>query len=170
MNILNILHIQPPARALIGALLSLAGMLASVAVIASEKVSTVQHPAWQQECSACHVAYPPKMLSAASWRAVMGGLDKHFGSDASLDAATQSDILRFLELNAGKRETSLNGKPQLRITETRWFVQEHTKALPRNIWKHPAVKSAANCVACHTVAEKGNYSERSLRLPKGINQ
>jgi hypothetical protein len=107
------------------------------------------------------------MLSAASWRAVMGGLGKHFGSDASLDEKSHSEILRFLESHAGKRSTDLNGKPLLRITETRAFVHEHSEELPRGIWKHPAVKTAANCQACHTAAEKGDYSERTLRLPKG---
>ncbi len=31
----------------------------------------------------------------------MSGLDKHFGSDASLDAATAREISGFLEQNAG---------------------------------------------------------------------
>ncbi|MGZ8268326.1 MAG: diheme cytochrome c, partial [Burkholderiales bacterium] len=38
---------------------------------------------WKAECSSCHVAYPPKLLSAQTWRRLMGGLDKHFGTDAS---------------------------------------------------------------------------------------
>lgn len=166
---MKILRVKRPTCFGMGAL-SVVVMLSSASGYAGDRKPTAQHPAYQQECSACHVAYPPKLLSVASWRTVMSGLDKHFGSDASLDAATQADILHFLEQNAGKRETSLNGKPQLRITETSWFVQEHSGELPRNIWKHPAVKSAANCAACHTAAEKGNFSERTLRLPKGINQ
>jgi nitrate/TMAO reductase-like tetraheme cytochrome c subunit len=130
--------------------------------------TAVRNPAYQQECSACHVAYPPQFLSAASWRAVMDGLDKHFGSDASLEPAAHAEILRYLEAYAGRRDTAAAGKPQLRITETRWFVHEHSEELPANVWKNPAVKSAANCMACHTVADKGDFSERSLRLPKGV--
>lgn len=147
-----------------------AGLLVAVGGFpahAGEPRMAARNPAYQQECSACHVAYPPQFLSAASWRAVMGGLDKHFGSDASLDPASQGEILRYLETNAGRRETSAAGRPQLRITETRWFVHEHSEDLPRDIWKNPAVKSAANCMACHTAADKGDYSERTLRLPKG---
>lgn len=130
----------------------------------------VSNPAYQQECSACHVAYPPQFLSAASWRAVMAGLPRHFGSDASLDPAIHAEILRYLETSAGRRDTAAGGKPQLRISETRWFVHEHSEELPRNIWNNPAVKSAANCVACHTAAEKGDFTERTLRLPKGVNK
>jgi len=132
--------------------------------------AAVRNPAYQSECAACHVAYPPQLLSAASWRAVMDGLGKHFGSDASLDPATHAEILRHLEANAGRRDTVAAGKPQLRITETRWFVHEHSDELPRDVWKHPAVKSAANCAACHTAADKGDFSDRTLRLPKGVHK
>ena len=131
---------------------------------------TINNRAMQQECGSCHVVYPPQFLSAASWRAVMGGLDKHFGTDASLDAATRSEILHYLQANAGTRETSRGGKPLLRISETRWFMHEHSEELPRDIWRNPAVKSAANCSACHRTAERGNYSERSLRIPGGLNK
>ncbi len=146
----------------------LALCLAASASSASEGRYSINHPGYQQECGSCHVAYPPQMLSSASWRAVMGGLDKHFGTDASLDEKTHSQILRFLLANAGKRSTDSNGKPLLRITETRGFIHEHSEELPQDIWKHPAVKTAANCQACHTAADKGDYSERSLRLPKGV--
>jgi hypothetical protein len=144
--------------------------VASLPVQAAETRLAARNPAYQQECSACHVAYPPQLLSAASWRAVMGGLDKHFGSDASLDPAIHAEILRYLEVNAGRRDSSAAGKLQLRITETRWFVHEHSEELPRNIWKNPAVKSAANCAACHTAADKGDFSERTLSVPKGANK
>jgi hypothetical protein len=33
------------------------------------------------------------------------------------------------------------------------------------IFKSPLVKSVANCGACHTAAAKGDYSERSIRIP-----
>lgn len=152
--------------------LFMAATLAAVALTAQadEYRAAVRNPAYQSECGACHVAYPPQLLSAASWRAVMDGLGKHFGSDASLDPVAHADILRYLETHAGRRDTAAAGKPQLRITETRWFVHEHTEELPRDIWKHPAVKSAANCAACHTAADKGDFSERTLRLPKGVNK
>lgn len=167
---MKIFRKQSSAHVVAGALSIAAGMFATVPALSSEKQFTVHDPVYRQECGACHLAYPPQMLSASSWRALMAGLDKHFGSDASMDPATQSGIQRFLENHAGKRDTSLNGKPQLRITETRWFVHEHSGELPRDIWKRPAIKSAANCAACHTAADKGDYSERTIRLPKGAQQ
>jgi nitrate/TMAO reductase-like tetraheme cytochrome c subunit len=95
----------------------------------------------------------------------MSGLDKHFGTDASLDAATAAEILLFLENNASQRKPDLAQKPQLRITETRWFISKHDEVSGRT-WKNPKVKSAANCAACHTQAESGDYSERNIRIPR----
>lgn len=164
---MNISWMNKTRRRIIAGLALLVPVLAAHA---DEFRASPRNPAYQQECSSCHVAYPPRLLSAASWRAVMGGLDRHFGTDASVDPATRDSLLRYLQANAGGRDTSANGKPLLRITETRWFVHEHSEELPRGIWRHPAVKSASNCSACHVQAEQGNYSERTLRLPRGVNQ
>ncbi len=130
----------------------------------------LSHKAWQQECASCHVAYPPSLLPKASWRRMMSGLDKHFGENASLDPATQADILKFLEANAANsgskvlRRMAANEAP-LRITETRWFVHEHDE-VPRATWARKSVGSAANCAACHRQAEQGNYNEDAIRIPK----
>jgi cytochrome c553 len=130
-----------------------------------ERVAPPRNAQWQTECGACHVAFPPRLLPAESWRAVMSGLDKHFGTDASLDPAAAREIRAFLEKNAGSRKYEAAGKPILRITETRWFKHEHDE-VPVRTWNNPKVKSAANCAACHTQAESGNYSERNIRIPK----
>lgn len=123
------------------------------------------NPKWRAECSSCHVAYPARLLPAASWKAMMGGLDKHFGTDATMDAATTAEVLAFLEKNASRREPPLGTKPQLRITETRWFQNEHDE-VPARLWKDPRVKSAANCAACHTKADTGDFNEHNIRLPR----
>ena len=123
------------------------------------------NPKWKAECSACHIAYPSKLLPASSWKAMMGGLDKHFGTDASLDAATAAEILAFLEKNANSRKPESSAKPILRITETHWFQSEHDE-VPIRLWKDPRVKSPSNCAACHTQAESGNFNEHNIRLPR----
>ena len=151
---------------------SLGAILVLVAsgVAADERIRPLNHPAWQQECGACHVAYPPQLLSAPSWRAIMNGLDQHFGTDARLDPQAHADMLRFLVQNAGRGKTPVRSQPPLRITETRWFIHEHSEELPAWIWKRSDVKSPANCTACHTAADRGDYSERTLRLPKGFSK
>ncbi|MFP5408251.1 MAG: diheme cytochrome c [Gammaproteobacteria bacterium] len=133
------------------------------------------HKNWQQECASCHLAYSPALLPRASWRRVMGGLEQHFGENASLDPATQADILRFLEANAADSGRSRIGDKvmqrmdtkaaPLRITETTWFVRKHDE-VPRATWARTSVGSAANCAACHRQAEKGVFDEDTVRIPK----
>lgn len=138
--------------------------LASPASRAGEHIYAATDPTWKAECGACHIAYPPALLPAESWRTLMAQLDRHFGTDASVDAATAQSIAAFLERNADKRR-STNAAPALRITETRWFQHEHDE-VPTRIWKSAAVKSAANCEACHAQAAHGDFSDRTRRVPR----
>lgn len=144
-------------------------MIAGAAAHAGDHRYTVpDHPAWKAECGGCHLAYPPQLLPARSWRALMSGLDKHFGTDASLDPQGMAAITAFLEQNAGRKRPgkySTSAEPVLRITETRWFVHEHDE-VPARVWKSAKVKNAANCTACHVDADKGDFSEHGIRLPK----
>ncbi|HWQ39194.1 MAG TPA: diheme cytochrome c [Burkholderiales bacterium] len=135
----------------------------AAAAFADEARFTASNPAWKTECGSCHVAYPPPLLPARSWRTIMARLDRHFGADASVDPQTAAQIERFLVANAGQGRGPSVAEP--RITEAAWFVREHD-AVPPALWKRPQVKSPANCGACHTRAELGDYSERTLRMPR----
>ena len=115
-------------------------------------------PKFQQECVACHIAYPPGMLPAASWKHLMGSLGQHYGTDASLDEASVREISTWLQTHAGTYKRVSTPPPQDRITQSDWFIRTHRELDPA-IWKQSAVKSAANCVACHTAAEQGYYEE-----------
>lgn len=120
---------------------------------------------FQQECSACHIAYAPRLLPAESWRKVMSGLDKHFGSDASLDAKDNKEITNFLVKNSSSRG-SASGAP-LRITESTWFKRQHdAHEINPAVWKRPSVKSPANCGACHPRADRGNFNEHEIEIPR----
>lgn len=119
---------------------------------------------WKTECGACHVAYPAQLLPAASWQRLMKGLDRHFGTDASVDAAAAAEIGAFLEKYAGGKR-GIAGETTLRVSETAWFLREHRK-VDAATWKNPAVKSASNCAACHTGADNGDYRERGIRIPR----
>jgi hypothetical protein len=129
-----------------------------------ENFARVTHPAWKEECGSCHVPYPPQMLASDAWRAIMSGLDGHFGTDASLDATTRRDIEAFLVRNS-PRSHAATATPVLRITEMDWFRSEHRK-LPAETIRSQKVGSLARCDACHTGAAQGDYSERSVRLPR----
>lgn len=119
----------------------------------------------QQECSSCHVAYPPGLLPAASWQHLMGNLNKHFGTDASLDEASNREINAWLKANAGTGRRGSDEAPQDRITKTNWFVRQHDE-VSSSTWKRAAIGSPSNCSACHADAAKGNFDEHQVRIPK----
>ena len=130
---------------------------------------------WKAECASCHMAYPPGLLPERSWRKLMAELDKHFGQDASVDAATTKAILGYLAQNSAARGRSrrsarfLGTVPAaatpLRITENAFFVREHREVSP-DTWKLPKVGGQANCNACHSDAEQGGFSERNVSIPR----
>lgn len=124
---------------------------------------------YTQECGSCHIAYPPGLLPARSWQRVMTGLDKHFGSDASLDdAATVQQLSQWLQASAANTRKLRTEPPQDRITRADWFVRKHRR-VDAAVWAHASVKSAANCAACHPDAERGDFDEHALRTPPGLD-
>lgn len=122
-------------------------------------------PQYQQECGSCHVAYPPGMLPAASWQRLMNNLPQHFGTDASLDDATVKQLSEWLAAHAGTYKRVREQPPEDRITRSAWFQRKHDE-VPAAAWKRPAIKSAANCAACHTRADQGDYDEHNVRIPR----
>ena len=151
----------------------LAVLLAAVCLAPAWADSSVQPrttlPLYKQECAACHMAYPPGLLPAKSWARIMGGLDKHYGSDASLDAAAVQQISRWLQAEAGTYKRVAEAPPEDRITRSAWFVSKHRKLDPQ-VWKHASVKSAANCAACHTGADRGDFDDDGVKMPAGLGR
>lgn len=121
--------------------------------------------AYQQECSSCHLAYPPALLPAKSWNRIMHNLENHYGTDASIDEATAVEISTWLQTNAGQQKAVIQEPDQDRITNSRWFIHEHDD-IRNEVWLRPNIKSAANCSACHTGAEQGNFDEDFVRIPQ----
>ncbi|MFO1244098.1 MAG: diheme cytochrome c [Ramlibacter sp.] len=140
-------------------------LAASQLALADKTPSVPLLPAYQQECAACHIAYPPGMLPAASWQRLMGNLQNHYGTDASLDAATVKQLSVWLNTHAGTYKRVSAPPPDDRITRSAWFIREHDEVSAAT-WKRPAVKSAANCAACHTQADQGDFRERNIRIPR----
>lgn len=122
-------------------------------------------PQYAQECGACHLAYPPGLLPAASWQRLMGGLDRHFGTDATLDAASARQIGAWLQTHAGTGRRASTAPPEDRITRSPWFVREHDEVAAAT-WKRASIKSPANCAACHGGAEQGDFDEDRVRIPR----
>ena len=145
------------------AVLLLAAGLPALAWADGEPSRVPLTPAYVQECGACHVAFAPGLLPASSWQHLMGGLSRHYGSDASLDGASNQAIGAWLKAHAATRKRN-EAPPDDRITKAGWFTREHREVA--GVIGTARVKSATDCAACHTRAAEGSYREREIRVPR----
>ncbi len=143
-----------------GATLFLAYGLVCEAVAATSSPAAV----FTEECGACHVAYPGNLMQAADWSKVLGSLDRHYGVDASLDPQALAAVASHLKAKPPASKAGDKSQALPRITTSSWFRKEHDEVSAK-AWSSPAVKSAANCSACHPGAERGDFDEQSIRIP-----
>lgn len=148
-------------------------LLASLLCIASSLAQADRLPlpaetpaAYREECGSCHLPYPPQLLHKDDWQKLMQNLQQHFGADAGLEAGPARQISGFLNRHGGKSPSLGNSSTLPRISQSNWFQREHRKIKARQ-WQSPAIKSPANCEACHRQAANGSFSEREIRLPGG---
>lgn len=137
----------------------------NVAYADGNRLPGVIPPVARQECASCHTLYPPAFLPVESWRRIMSGLDKHYGTDASVDAKSNQAITQWLTQYGGTYKRVSGPPPNDRITESAWFKKKHS-GVSAATWKNLKVKSASNCVACHTGANEGIYDDESIVLSK----
>ena len=121
-------------------------------------------PAYKNECASCHMAYPPAMLSKSSWQRIMGSLDKHYGTDASVDSATERQIGVWLQSLGGSYKRVEASSPADRLTTTQWFEKKHRK-IDKAVWTRKSVNGKAQCQACHQGADIGNFEDDGARIP-----
>ncbi len=152
-------------------------LLFSTAAFAGETVLPMPaSPLYLSECGACHTAYAPTYLPARSWQALMNGLSRHFGDDASLKAETRellSAQLQALAMDGPYANPAIAGRnggawadtTPLRITTSPFFRYLHDE-VPDSIWRRPKIASPSNCIACHILADQGRYPESEIRIPK----
>jgi hypothetical protein len=113
------------------------------------------------------------LLPPASWKAILAGLENHFGEDASLDAETLNAIRTWLLAEAAKpwdvkpaHELRLaNGAPPLRMTDTPFWKKKH-RHIPARVFNSPAVGGKVNCAACHRDADTGLFRRTAIAIPK----
>ncbi|MFA5352816.1 MAG: cytochrome b/b6 domain-containing protein [Thermodesulfovibrionales bacterium] len=130
---------------------------------------------YTSECGDCHMAFPPNLLPAKSWKAVMAGLSDHFGEDATLDEPERADIEKFLVENSAEksreeaaiklRRSIPEGQAPLSITAIGYWKKKHSGIRPET-YKRKSVRSKSNCVACHKWAEYGSFEDNDIKIPR----
>jgi len=137
--------------------------------------SMAMNKTYQEECSACHFAYPAGFLPARSWDKIMDNLEHHFGENAELSRNERHEIEHYLINHAAEKSSNRFGRhlarslsedeTPMRITETYYFQRRHHEVPRRMVQGNPKVRSFANCQSCHTGAEQGNFGEWGIRIP-----
>lgn len=144
-------------------LLAAVVVLGSVSVAQAGNTPPITDPVVLKECSACHLAFPPQLLPAASWEKMMGNLANHFGEDATVSKAAQQQILDYHVQNSGdvtnirEGRRTIEGLPagSMRFTQSPRFISKHNNL---DFVKRKA-KSKLDCMACHAGADKGNFDD-----------
>ncbi|WP_457747764.1 cytochrome b/b6 domain-containing protein [Sulfurimonas sp.] len=142
----------------------------------NEKINYNQeHPLFAQECSSCHILYPPFLLPESSWNTMMDDLENHFGDDASLDKADVLSIRNYLLSHSANNSTkeaafyilqSLENNSTIAITKTPYWIKRH-KNIDKNIFHTKKVLKKSNCKACHKNFEQGLLNDSDIEIPKG---
>ena len=138
-------------------------------------VPAVSSPLYATECSACHFAYQPGWLPARSWKKMMLNLDDHFGENAELDQKSNDLITRYLVAESADNKPNRKSHKILRsiraddaplsISSLPYILRKHDEIPQRLIRDNAKVGSAANCIACHTGASKGQFNEHGVNIP-----
>lgn len=139
----------------------------------SSYLKAVVHPAYKENCGACHFAYQPELLPSESWGEILNRLDKHFGESFELDEETRKAIMGYLQTNGAEHSTakpavrimrSLGHQAPIRISEIPYIKKKHHD-IPAATLKRQSIGSLSNCTACHTRAEEGVYDDDSVIIP-----
>ena len=141
----------------------------------SSTIAPVSNPLYEEECGGCHFAYPPGLLPARSWQAIMDGLANHFGDNAELSATNRQAIAQYLDDNSADKAVSRRSRKliqslpdnatPLRITALPNFRREHRGIPARVFTNNPKLSSLSQCAACHGDAKQGVFSERQISIP-----
>ncbi|MFZ6749210.1 diheme cytochrome c [Undibacterium sp. Ren11W] len=121
--------------------------------------------AYTTECASCHTAYAPGLLPAKSWQSILNTLEKHYGSDASVDPKALKEISAWLQNYAASSRKFAELPPENRITNSEWFNRKH-REIKKDVWLRASIKSRSNCMACHQQASKGDFDDDSVRIPR----
>lgn len=132
---------------------------------------------YEEECGACHYAYPPGLLPARSWKKLMAptALEDHFGDNAELDEEMRIKLETLLVNNAADKSHYKRAKKiivslrdeeaPMRITEVRFFRRKHHDLEDKHVKENKKVKSLSYCDKCHRKAKDWIFDDDTVDIP-----
>ena len=133
-------------------------------------LETSTYTLYKKECGSCHIAYAPYLLPKKAWGSLMGGLENHFGDDASLEEADFERLSAFLKTHSSEAyesffKANLAGENESEIAISKYkFYEKAHKELPQELFKSSNIKSKANCNACHEDGELGFFGKSGIKF------
>ena len=138
-------------------------------------VAPVNNQLYIKECGSCHFPYQAGLLPANAWNKMMTNLENHFNSDASLNEADLQTLTKYLNDNSAEKNMQYKRSNRIvssipagqipdSISTTPYIIKKHNE-LKKSMITQPEVKGLFNCMACHTTADKGSYSEKDIKIP-----
>ena len=137
-------------------------------------LALADNPTYRENCGACHLAYQPALLPSGSWQRIIEESDDHWGNSLGLDTESKRVLMDYLAANSAETSAaeravkimrSLGDRTPLRITDIPYIAEKHHDIRPE-VFDRESVGSRANCAACHTTAEKGNYDDDHAVIPR----
>ena len=148
---------------------------ALISSLFAQDVAPVNNQLYIKECGSCHFAYQPGLLPSNAWNKMMGNLENHFNSDATLRAETLQTLSKYLNDNSAEKNMQYKRSNRIvssipmgqipdSISTTPYMIKKHSE-IKKSLITQPEVKGLFNCIACHKTADKGDYGERGIDIP-----
>ena len=129
-------------------------------------------PVFEEQCGACHLAFPPSLAPAATWDGILADLQHHFGADATLSAEQVAHLRAWLDANAAEHWDTLPSHllrvraadGSLRITDTPGWRHMH-RHIRDTVFTAKPVYRRSNCTACHADGAAGRFAPQDIVSP-----
>jgi len=140
----------------------------------NKALSKVTNVVYKENCGACHFVYQPGLLPARSWLIIMDNPGGHPGGDLSIDNESKAEIKKYLNQNSAEKSQSKISRKILasigrdvpsRISEVPYISNKHRK-IKQEVFLRTSIGSRGNCIACHKTAERGDYDDDNVTIPK----
>ena len=146
--------------------------VAALAALPGRGVPPPIHDAvFDEQCGACHLAFPPSLAPVATWNAILADLKHHFGADASLSDDQVMQIRFWLDSNSAEHWDTLPSHVlrvpaadgSLRITDTPGWRRIH-RNIPADVFS-PKRLRPSDCASCHADAASGMFAPQDIDVP-----